>query len=118
MTLSVPREESEQPCICVRGIIVSLSLIFRLGLFRQCRIFFRFSFYYEQIYHVCEGYLRKIPVERPNISRADQYLINHVTLRIKVKKKYSECIWRLEAREGKKKVKCVFANTTAQREKC
>jgi hypothetical protein len=43
-------------------------------------------------------------------------LINHVTLRIKVKKKYSELIWRFEAHEGKK-VKCVFANTTAQREK-
>jgi hypothetical protein len=35
--------------------------------------------------------------------------------RIKVKKKYSELIWRFEAREGKK-VKYVFANTTAQRE--
>jgi hypothetical protein len=32
-----------------------------------------------------------------------------------VKKKYSERIWRLEAREGKQ-VKYVFANTTAQRE--
>jgi hypothetical protein len=41
-------------------------------------------------------------------------LINHVTLRIKVKKKYSEWIWRFEAREGKK-VKYVFANTVAQR---
>jgi hypothetical protein len=41
--------------------------------------------------------------------------IYHVTLRIKVKKKYSEWIWRFEAREGKK-VKYVFANTTAQRE--
>jgi hypothetical protein len=30
------------------------------------------------------------------------HLINHVTLRIKVKKKYSEWIWRFEAREGKK----------------
>ena len=29
-------------------------------------------------------------------------LINHVTLRIKVKKKYPEWIWRFEAREGKK----------------
>ena len=29
-------------------------------------------------------------------------LINHVTLRIKVKKKYSEWIWRFDAREGKK----------------
>jgi hypothetical protein len=29
-------------------------------------------------------------------------LINHVALRIKVKKKYSEWIWRFEAREGKK----------------
>ena len=27
---------------------------------------------------------------------------NHVTLRIKVKKKYSEWIWRFDAREGKK----------------
>ena len=43
-------------------------------------------------------------------------LINHATLRIKVKKIYSEWIWRLEAREGKK-VKYVFANTTAQRGK-
>jgi hypothetical protein len=43
-------------------------------------------------------------------------LINHVILRIKVKKKYSEWIWRFEAREGKK-VKYVFANTTTQREK-
>ena len=43
-------------------------------------------------------------------------LINHVTIRIKVKKKYSEWIWRFDAREGKK-VKYVFANTTAQREK-
>jgi hypothetical protein len=42
-------------------------------------------------------------------------LINHVTLCIEVKKKYSESIWRFEAREGKK-VKYVFANTTAQRE--
>jgi hypothetical protein len=42
-------------------------------------------------------------------------LIKHVTLRIKVKKKYSEWIWRFEAREGKK-VKYVFTNTTAQRE--
>jgi hypothetical protein len=29
-------------------------------------------------------------------------LINHVTLRIKVKKKYSEWIWRFDAREGRK----------------
>ena len=29
-------------------------------------------------------------------------LINHVTLRIKVKKKYSELICRFDAREGKK----------------
>jgi hypothetical protein len=29
-------------------------------------------------------------------------LINHVTLRIKVKKKYSERIWQFNAREGKK----------------
>jgi len=29
-------------------------------------------------------------------------LINHVTLRTKVKKKYSEWIWRFDAREGKK----------------
>ena len=29
-------------------------------------------------------------------------LINHVTLRINVKKKYSEWIWRFDAREGKK----------------
>jgi hypothetical protein len=29
-------------------------------------------------------------------------LVNHVTLHIKVKKKYSEWIWRLDAREGKK----------------
>jgi hypothetical protein len=29
-------------------------------------------------------------------------LINHVTLRIKVKKKYSEWIWRFDARESKK----------------
>jgi hypothetical protein len=36
-------------------------------------------------------------------------LINHVTLRIKVKKKYSKWIWRFEAREGKQ-VKYVFAN--------
>ena len=43
-------------------------------------------------------------------------LIKQVTLRIKVKKKYSEWIWRFEAREGKK-VKNVFANTTAQRGK-
>ena len=43
-------------------------------------------------------------------------LINHVTLRIKVKKKYSEWIWWFDARESKK-VKYVFANTTAQREK-
>jgi hypothetical protein len=43
-------------------------------------------------------------------------LINHVTLCIKVKKKYSEWIWRFDAREGKK-VKYIFANTTAQREK-
>ena len=28
-------------------------------------------------------------------------LINPVTLRIKVEKKYSECIWRYDAREGK-----------------
>jgi hypothetical protein len=42
-------------------------------------------------------------------------LINHVTLRIKIKKKYFEWIWRFEAREGRK-VKQVFANTTAQRE--
>ena len=28
-------------------------------------------------------------------------LINHVTLRIKVKKKYSDWIWRFDAREGK-----------------
>ena len=42
-------------------------------------------------------------------------LINHVTLRIKVMKKYSEWIWRFEAREGKT-VKYIFANTTAQRE--
>jgi hypothetical protein len=44
-------------------------------------------------------------------------LINHITLRIKVKKKYSEWIWRFEARDGKQ-VKYVFANTTAQSEKC
>ena len=43
-------------------------------------------------------------------------LINHVILCIKVKKKYFELIWRFEAREGKK-VKYVFANTTAQRDK-
>jgi hypothetical protein len=43
-------------------------------------------------------------------------LINHVTLRIKVKKKYSEWIWRFDAREDKT-VKYAFANTTAQREK-
>ena len=43
-------------------------------------------------------------------------LINHVTLHIKVKKKYYELIWRFEAREGEK-VKYVFANNTAQREK-
>jgi hypothetical protein len=29
-------------------------------------------------------------------------LINHITLRIKIKKKYSEWIWRFYAREGKK----------------
>ena len=29
-------------------------------------------------------------------------LINHVTLRINVKRKYSEWIWRFDAREGKK----------------
>jgi hypothetical protein len=29
-------------------------------------------------------------------------LVNHVTLHIKVKKKYSEWIWRFDAREGKK----------------
>ena len=44
------------------------------------------------------------------------FQINHVTLCIKVKKKYSESIWRFEAREGKK-VKYIFATTTAQREK-
>jgi len=30
------------------------------------------------------------------------YLINHVTLRIKVKKKYSEWIWRFDAHKDKK----------------
>jgi hypothetical protein len=43
-------------------------------------------------------------------------LINHATLCIKVKKKYSEWIWRFEAHEGKK-VKYFFANTIAQRGK-
>ena len=41
------------------------------------------------------------------------FFINHVTLRIKVNKKYSDLIWGFEAREGKK-VKYVFANTTAE----
>jgi hypothetical protein len=34
---------------------------------------------------------------------------------INVKKKYSECNWRFDTREGKK-MKYTFANTTAQRE--
>ena len=120
--------------------------------------------YFEQIYHVWEGYLRKIPVERRTISRlvcfantppnmiylfnyTEYYLehwlvinllrnfdfcyfltaavllssdifllflvsnlINHVSLRIKVKKKYSEWIWRFEACEGKK-VKFTYIGT-------
>jgi hypothetical protein len=37
-------------------------------------------------------------------------LINHVSLRIKVKKKYSEWIWRFEACEGKK-VKFTYIGT-------
>jgi hypothetical protein len=43
-------------------------------------------------------------------------LIIHVTLHIKVKKKYSECIWWFESCEGIK-VKYDFANTTAERAK-
>ena len=43
-------------------------------------------------------------------------LIAHVTLRIKVKKKYCEWIWLFDAREGKK-MKYVFENTTTQRKK-
>jgi hypothetical protein len=36
-------------------------------------------------------------------------LINHVILRIKVKKKYSEWIWRFDARKGKKvKASCKY----------
>ena len=39
-------------------------------------------------------------------------LINHVTLRIKVKKKYSEWIWRFDARKGKQELNPI-ANTPA-----
>jgi len=64
--------------------------------------------------------LRHARVKTWNTSTSEHFrvsnLINHVTLRIKVKMKYSEWIWRFEAREGKK-VKYVFANTTTQREK-
>jgi hypothetical protein len=81
----------------------------------------------KQIYHVWEGYLRKIPVLRNEFGgkgKKVKYvfanttaegkkvkfftsehfwvsnLINHVTLRIKVKKKYSKRIWQFNAREG------------------
>jgi hypothetical protein len=40
-------------------------------------------------------------------------LINHITLRIKVKKKYSEWIWRFDAREGKKvKSSCKYPDSS------
>ena len=63
---------------------------------------------------ICEKYQswdEKIPEPIGEVN-----LIHHVTLRIKVKKEYSEWFWQFEAREGKK-VKYVFANTTTQREK-
>ena len=66
------------------------------------------------------GSLSHARVEKWNTFTSEHFrvsnLINHVTLRIKVKKKYSEWIWRFEAREGKK-VKYVFTNTTAQKKK-
>jgi hypothetical protein len=55
-----------------------------------------------------------IPLTSENFRFTD--LINHDTLRIKVKRKYCELIWWFQARESKK-VKYVFANTTTRREK-
>ena len=55
-----------------------------------------------------------IPLTSENFRFSD--LINHDTLRIKVKRKYCELIWWFQARESKK-VKYVFANTTTRREK-